>query len=211
MRIDKKDPKHITAQFLDRAFRRLEIREKAEEFFRNNSARIVEEALSKDVEYVLGSVHPSSGNSGETMSLPRRIEELARGIIKAVAGSVAEFQMQSMQAAPATGFRRSQTKTNENPSVSDTATPDLPEVVNWTPSNISSTVVGCQVFLAWKGKGSPPPRPALTVVYDEEPVSFGVKTRDAVSIEISIDQPKPARFMIEISDAGEYVVNLYSS
>jgi ribosomal protein L12E/L44/L45/RPP1/RPP2 len=141
----------------------------------------------------------------------RRIEELGRGIISMVAGTVAELQMQYMQAAPAAGFRQSKTLRKEEGAAQETEVGDTPEVVNWVPSNVSSTVVGCQVSLVWKGKEIPSVRPNLRVVYDEEPIQSEVISKDASTIEISIDQPKPSRFVIDVSDAGEYVINLYSS
>ena len=211
MRLNKEKAQKIIDDRLAKRSEILELEENFQTFLAENSSDIVQKVISEENERDNAIEETATQGTGSEISLARRIEELARGLISTVAGTFAELQSQSMQTAPATGFRRSQLRSEKEPESADVESPNLPEVVNWVPTDISSAIVGCSVFLAWKGRGVPSASLALTVIYDEEVVSFDTKPEGARGIEISIMQDTPARFMIEITEAGEYVVNLYSS
>lgn len=217
------DPKLVAAQILANLLRRKEIQEGAEEFTSNHVERIVSQIFAEDVEYVLDEENRQSIGNNEreqgttagqfanpVRSLALQIEELRRGIISRITGKVADLQAQNMRGG-ALAFRRSQQSPKGEVAATEPDDLVLSEVVNWLPSDISSTVVGCQVVLVWEGKKAPSKSPNFRVLYDGEPSSFEEETKDATMIEISIDQPKPSRFVIDVSDTGEYVINLYSS
>ncbi|MBL3587551.1 hypothetical protein JMM61_19665 [Rhodovulum sulfidophilum] len=207
----KEEAKKSVDDHLDRFGRILELKQEAREYLAEHASTIVQKAISDELSHVQKNERSAAATSVPDKSLASRIEELGRGFISIVAGSVTELQMLPLQAAPASIFRRSQTVRQEEGLGAEADDPEMPDVVNWVPGNISSTVVGCQVSLVWKGSEAPSKGPNLRVVYDEEPTSFEENTKGARTIEISIDQPKPSRFVIDVSDTGEYVINLYSS
>jgi len=206
----KEEAKETVDDHLDRFGRILELQQEARQYLKEHASTIIQKAISDELSHVQKSERSAAATSVPGKSLASRIEEFGRGFISIVAGEIAEFQMKDLRAA--SGFRRSShIDGQEEGLAAELGDTEFSDVVNWVPGNISSTVVGCQVSLVWKGSEAPSIRPNLRVVYDEEPTSFEEKTNGARSIEISIDQPKPARFVIDVNDAGEYVIRLYSS
>lgn len=224
----------IVAKSLASLIRRREIDEDAEKFFEKNRDLIAQEVFSTrsvyeldqdDIEFLseISAQYVDVDNSESSIeldpdltyapkkSLGDRLEELGRGIITTIEIAVSEWEAKIGGSNLATGFRRSQVSRADENLAKENQSAEIVEVVNWVPGEVASTIVGCQISLVWKDRGAPPSSPNLMVFYDEESATFEAKFKDASTIEISIDQPKPSRFVIDVSDARAYVIKLYSS